>query len=151
MSLYAATNVNTKMANQHFTSPVQQGYRPPRRSVSHCDRCATMDAFELILEQYQRQIDEKRAELQAVHIPGTLVEHGYTRTAIIQVLRAASPHVITHGALQEQLWGECSEDNKRNLRVQVSTIRNTPDALEPGESIVTVKGIGYRLLKNKGQ
>lgn len=145
MRLYAPPKVNG-MATQHFTSPEQQGYHPPRHSAAYCDRCSTIDAFETILEAYQRRIDDKRAELQAVYIPGTLVEHGYTRTAIIQLLRAASPHVITHGALQEALWGECGEDHKRNLRVQVSIIRTTPGVLEPGESIVTVKGIGYRLL-----
>ncbi|MDP9350389.1 MAG: hypothetical protein M3P51_02435 [Chloroflexota bacterium] len=134
---------------QTITSPAQQGYRPRATSHAHCDRCEVLDAYQVIRNDLQAEIDAKRAELARLSSGPALAQGGYVKMAVVQLLREMSPHVMTYGAMQVWLWGDESDHNRDNLRKQVDIIRRTRYGLQEGEEIVTVKGVGFRLVNSR--
>ncbi len=119
------------------------------RHQPHCDSCSDREAYERVLDSYQRRIDEKREELARLSRGGVLAQQGHVRLAIVQLLRETSPHPMTNGALQVWLWGDESDANRECVKSHIWNIRNTRYGLEPGEEILTAGRFGYKLLKNR--
>lgn len=129
----------------HLTNPTQQGFRP--HTTSECSRCADISAYTGMLASLQRQIDAKRAELARLSHGSELVAGGYVRLAAVGFLREMSPHVMTYDALQLYLWGDISEANLKNLKVQMSNIRRLRYGLSEDERIECLPRVGYRMVR----
>ncbi len=122
-------------------------YRPV--STGAC-RCNVLDAYQVIVSDLQRQIDEKRDELSRLSRGGELARQGHIRLAIVQLLREMSPHVMPYATIQAWLWGDESPENYDALKAQVYSIRKTRYGLAEDEQIVTVDRVGYRLVRSVG-
>lgn len=64
---------------------------------------------------------------------------------ILRLLMANSPNVVLHDALQREVWGDETPDDKHGLMVHMHTLRNAIDRPFDRQLIHTVRGFGYRI------
>jgi two-component system, OmpR family, response regulator VicR len=69
----------------------------------------------------------------------------YRETQVLTMLTQSSPDTIARKAILDQVWGNDSIYNSRNLDVYITRLR---DYLRDDDTvhILTLKGVGYRLL-----
>jgi DNA-binding response OmpR family regulator len=74
--------------------------------------------------------------------PVQLTKTGYT---ILRCLMKESPRIVSRAALEHAVWGEDRPDSDA-LRAHIHAVRQALDKPFPSPMLVTVPGVGFRLL-----
>ena len=80
-----------------------------------------------------------------VSVAGQPIKLTPTEYAILRLLVQHAGRVLTHRQILKEVWGHDSIFNSRNLDVYVTRLREYLKE-DPGVQILTLKGVGYRVV-----
>ncbi|MEO6759533.1 MAG: response regulator transcription factor [Saprospiraceae bacterium] len=84
---------------------------------------------------------------QELRLDGQARQLSHRETQLLEILARHPNQAVPRRDILEQVWGHDSFFNSRNLDVYITRLRDRLQA-DPGVQLLTLKGVGYRLVCN---